>query len=155
MTFSTLKENEILSSILDQVITENQDEINALIREAGIAYARKMLKLTDDERYTAAAHYDVVVALDWDNFSRFEDEIGLGPDSWILCDEVTELPVSVLAMQVNISQVPFADLAAACHPQRRPIRPRTPRGAWPAPRPPDRIQPTHSALLIGVPGTPP
>ncbi len=37
-----------------------------------------LLKLTESERYTAASHYDVVLALDWANFSRFEDEICLG-----------------------------------------------------------------------------
>ena len=30
-----------------------------------------LLKLTETARYTAASRYDLVVALDWDNFSRF------------------------------------------------------------------------------------
>ena len=54
-----------------------------------------LLKLTDDECYTAASRYDLVFALDWDNFSRFEDEIQLGPNSWVICDETDVLPESV------------------------------------------------------------
>ncbi|MCP5128105.1 MAG: 2-oxoacid:acceptor oxidoreductase subunit alpha [Pseudomonadales bacterium] len=78
-----------------------------------------LLKLTDSERYTAAGHYDVVVALDWDNFSRFEDEIGLKPESWVLCDEGQELPAAVAAAKPHLVHLPFAELAAACHPQGR------------------------------------
>ena len=32
-----------------------------------------LIKLTESERYTAASRYDLVVALDWDNFARFGD----------------------------------------------------------------------------------
>jgi len=78
-----------------------------------------LLKLTATERYTAASRYDVVVALDWDNFSRFEDEIRLGPDSWVLCDEAAELPPGVMAAGPRIVHVPFAELAAAAHPEGR------------------------------------
>ena len=78
-----------------------------------------LLKLTDDECYTAASHYDLVVALDWDNFSRFEDEIRLGPRSWVLCDEADELPASVLAANPTVVHLPFAELASACHPEGR------------------------------------
>ena len=45
------------------------------------AESAALLKLTDKERYTAASHYDLVVDLDWDNFSRFEDEIRLSEKS--------------------------------------------------------------------------
>jgi 2-oxoglutarate ferredoxin oxidoreductase subunit alpha len=78
-----------------------------------------LIKLTPDERYTAASYYDVVVALDWDNFTRFEDEIRLGPDSWVLCDEVGELPPGVSAVGARIVRVPFNDLAADSHPDGR------------------------------------
>jgi 2-oxoglutarate ferredoxin oxidoreductase subunit alpha len=78
-----------------------------------------LLKLTPDERYTAASHYDVVVALDWDNFGRFEDEIRLGPDSWVLCDEAGELPLGVAAIGARVIRVPFTDLAADSHPDGR------------------------------------
>lgn len=78
-----------------------------------------LLKLTESERYTAASHYDVVVALDWNNFSRFEDEIGLGADSLVLCDEAGELPPAVVAAGARIVYVPFEELAASCHPDGR------------------------------------
>ena len=78
-----------------------------------------LLKLTPDERYTAASHYDAVVALDWDNFGRFEDEIRLGPDSQVLCDEAGELPAAVTAVGARVIRVPFTDLAADSHPDGR------------------------------------
>jgi 2-oxoglutarate ferredoxin oxidoreductase subunit alpha len=74
-----------------------------------------LLKLTASERYTAASHYDLVVALDWDNFSRFEDEIRLGPDSWVISEEKATLPEAVAALGANILHVNFGDLAAAAH----------------------------------------
>jgi 2-oxoglutarate ferredoxin oxidoreductase subunit alpha len=78
-----------------------------------------LLKLTEHERYTPSGHYDLVVALDWDNFSRFEDEIGLGPDSWVLCEQDSELPAAVLAIGPSVLRVPLAELAAATHPDGR------------------------------------
>jgi len=78
-----------------------------------------LLKLTESERYTAADHYDLVIALDWDNFSRFEDEIKLRSDSWVLCQEGAEIPPGVTALQPNIVQLPLADLAKASHPDGR------------------------------------
>ncbi|MCB1731982.1 MAG: 2-oxoacid:acceptor oxidoreductase subunit alpha, partial [Halieaceae bacterium] len=78
-----------------------------------------LLKLTPDERYTAASRYDLVVALDWDNFNRFEDEIRLGPDSLVLCEEGGELPASVVASGAQVIRIPFAELAAASHKEGR------------------------------------
>ncbi len=78
-----------------------------------------LLKLTENELYTAASHYDVVVALDWDNFSRFEDEIQLGPDSWVLCGQEGELPAAIVAAGPNILRVPLTELAGASHPEGR------------------------------------
>ena len=78
-----------------------------------------LLKLTEDERYTAATLYDLVVALDWDNFSRFEDEIRLGPNTWVLCDEAEEVPAAVSELQAQIVQLPMAALAKAAHPEGR------------------------------------
>ena len=74
-----------------------------------------LLKLTENERYTAASNYDVVLALDWNNFSRFEDEIQLGADSWVLCDQKGELPASIVAVAPNILRLPMAELAAEAH----------------------------------------
>jgi 2-oxoglutarate ferredoxin oxidoreductase subunit alpha len=81
--------------------------------------AAALLKLTENERYTASSYYDVVVALDWGNFSRFEDEIRIGPDSWVLCDQAGEVPAGILAAQPDILRLPLAELAAACHPEGR------------------------------------
>ena len=78
-----------------------------------------LLKLTDDECYTASSQYDLVVALDWDNFARFEDEIRLGPQSRVLCEEAGDIPAGVLAAQPGIVELPFAELASACHPEGR------------------------------------
>jgi 2-oxoglutarate ferredoxin oxidoreductase subunit alpha len=74
-----------------------------------------LLKLTESERYTASSNYDVVLALDWANFSRFEDEICLGADTWVICEPAGELPDSVLAVEPHILRVPLAELAAASH----------------------------------------
>ena len=78
-----------------------------------------LLKLTENERYTASSYYDVVVALDWGNFSRFEDEIRLGPRSWVLCDQASEVPAGILAARPDILRLPLAELAGACHPEGR------------------------------------
>ena len=78
-----------------------------------------LLKLTETERYTAAEHYHLLVALDWDNFSRFEDEIQLGPDTWVLCETGAEIPAAVLALQPHVLEVPMAELAKSAHPDGR------------------------------------
>ncbi len=74
-----------------------------------------LLKLTEDERYTAASLYDVVFALDWDNFSRFEDEIRLGPNTRVICDQSAAVPDEVLATGAEIITLPLAELAAGAH----------------------------------------
>lgn len=78
-----------------------------------------LLKLTERECYTASEHYDVLLALDWANFSRFEDEIKLGPDTWVICDQANELPDSIIALGPQILPVSLDDLAAAAHPDGR------------------------------------
>jgi len=78
-----------------------------------------LLKLTEHERYTASGHYDVVLALDWANFSRFEDEIRLGADTWVICDQADKLPESIIAIGPHILSVPLAELAATAHPDGR------------------------------------
>src|SRR5210317_563293 len=74
-----------------------------------------LLKLTDNERYTAASHYDLVVALDWDNFSRFEDEIRLSGDTWVLSEEGGAIPEAVTALEPNILPLPLEATASAAH----------------------------------------
>jgi 2-oxoglutarate ferredoxin oxidoreductase subunit alpha len=74
-----------------------------------------LLKLTDSERYTAASAYDVVVALDWDNFSRFEDEIRLGSHTRVICDKQGELPELVVASGAAVLRLPLAGMASEAH----------------------------------------
>lgn len=74
-----------------------------------------LLKLTEHERYTAAGRYDLLLALDWGNFYRFEDEVRLGPDSWIICEQDSELPPAVAALDPRVLRLPLAELAAASH----------------------------------------
>jgi 2-oxoglutarate ferredoxin oxidoreductase subunit alpha len=78
-----------------------------------------LLKLTETERYTAADHYDLVVALDWDNFFRFEDEIRLGEDSWILCEQGQTIPEPVMNLQPGILALPLEETASAAHAEGR------------------------------------
>lgn len=78
-----------------------------------------LLKLTETERYTAASQYDLVLALDWENFTRFEDEIRLGPDSWVICEEGSEIPENVAALEPRVLRLPIAKLAAEAHPDGR------------------------------------
>lgn len=78
-----------------------------------------LLKLTETERYTAASRYDLVLALDWDNFSRFEDEIQLGSDSWVICEEDADLPPAVAALEPGVVRLPIAGLAQEAHPEGR------------------------------------
>ncbi len=74
-----------------------------------------LLKLTETERYTAASHYDVLLALDWNNYARFGDEIKLTPDSRVICEEKGELPADVAELGCTVVRLPLADLAAAAH----------------------------------------
>ncbi|MEH6568556.1 MAG: 2-oxoacid:acceptor oxidoreductase subunit alpha [Halioglobus sp.] len=78
-----------------------------------------LLKLTEVENYTASAQYDVLLALDWANFSRFGDEIRIGANTWVICDEAGELPDSLGVDENHILRLPLAELAAASHPQGR------------------------------------
>ncbi|MEH6593630.1 MAG: 2-oxoacid:acceptor oxidoreductase family protein, partial [Halioglobus sp.] len=78
-----------------------------------------LLKLTEDENYTASTQYDVLLALDWANFSRFDDEIRVGANTWVICDETAELPGSIVVDETRILRMPLAELAAASHPQGR------------------------------------
>ena len=78
-----------------------------------------LLKLTEVENYTAAAQYDVLLALDWANFSRFGDEIRIGASTWVICDAADELPDGLVVDETHILRMPLAEMAAASHPQGR------------------------------------
>jgi 2-oxoglutarate ferredoxin oxidoreductase subunit alpha len=74
-----------------------------------------LLKLTADEVYTAASRYDIVLALDWDNFSRFGDEIRVGGHSLVICEEKGELPAEVAALEPTVLRLSMADAAKEAH----------------------------------------
>ena len=78
-----------------------------------------LLKLTEVENYTASDQCDVLLALDWANFSRFGDEIRVGANTWVICDETGELPDSLTVDESHILRMPLAELAAVSHPQGR------------------------------------
>lgn len=81
--------------------------------------AAALLKLGESECYTAACYYDIVVALDWVNFSRFEDEIRLTPDTLVICESEKDLPDILRRQGVRVLAVPLRELAAASHPEGR------------------------------------
>ena len=74
-----------------------------------------LLKLTETERYTAANEYDVLLAFDWNNYSRFGDEICLVPGAVVICEEKIDPPEEVLAAEPQLIRLPMAELASAAH----------------------------------------
>ncbi len=74
--------------------------------------AAALLQLTAAEHYVAASHYDVLIALDWVNFERFEDEIRISADTLVICQEGQSLPAAVTACAPRV--VPLALTALAC-----------------------------------------
>ncbi len=74
-----------------------------------------LLKLTERERYTAAERYDLLVAMDWDNYVRFEDEIRLSADTLVICEEKKPVPEAVSALTSHIVTLPFAAEARSTH----------------------------------------
>lgn len=79
--------------------------------------AASLLKLTADENYTASESFDLLVALDWLNFSRFQDEIRLAPGAIILCDSTAGMPEALAGHAVR--EIPFNALATGAHPEGR------------------------------------
>lgn len=79
--------------------------------------AAALLKFTRHEVYTAAAHYDIIVALDWANFERFQDEIVAGPNTVVVCEDSERIPASLTGLPVI--QLAFAQLASRSHPEGR------------------------------------
>ena len=78
-----------------------------------------LLKLTDSERYTPAHSYDLLLAFDWKNYTRFGDEIKLSPGALVICEEKGELPDEVQAVAPDIHRLPLAEIAARSHDEGR------------------------------------
>ena len=79
--------------------------------------AAALLKLCEGESYTAAAEYQLLVALDWLNFSRFEDEIRLADNALICCETLKGMPEELAEFEVI--ELPFASIAGEAHPDGR------------------------------------
>ncbi|MDJ0878433.1 MAG: 2-oxoacid:acceptor oxidoreductase subunit alpha [Halieaceae bacterium] len=79
--------------------------------------AAALLTLTDSEDYTAATHYDLLLALDWLNFERFEDEIRLADHAAVVCESPGDAPEFIKA--ARFQDVAFKQLAADSHPEGR------------------------------------
>ena len=78
-----------------------------------------LLTLTESERYTAAERCDLLLALDWNNFTRFGDEIRLHPGSVVLCENGDALPEGLRALSLIVLETPFTDIAARAHGEGR------------------------------------
>jgi len=74
-----------------------------------------LLTLTESERYTAAERCDLLLALDWNNFTRFGDEIKLHAGSVVLCENANELPADLRARSLELREIAFTDFAASTH----------------------------------------
>ena len=66
MTFSTLKENQIVVSILSKSFTAYDEEINQLINDARTQYVRKILNLTPNEEKWLSEHPQIKVGVPTD-----------------------------------------------------------------------------------------
>jgi 2-oxoglutarate ferredoxin oxidoreductase subunit alpha len=82
--------------------------------------AAALLSLRADEQYVPAQGFDLLLALDWNNFHRFQDEIRLQPQAVVLCAEGAALPETIPVSAVRVLPLDFAGLARAAHPQARP-----------------------------------
>lgn len=78
-----------------------------------------LLKLTESERYTAASSYQVLLAFDWNNYSRFGDEIKLAPGCIVFCEDAADVPEHVLAVTPTLICLPMKQLAEEAHPDGR------------------------------------
>jgi 2-oxoglutarate ferredoxin oxidoreductase subunit alpha len=74
-----------------------------------------LLKLCDHEQYTAADSYDLLLALDWNNFSRFGDEIVLSPGATVICQDPAGMPASLIDAAPVVAEVPIDKLATDAH----------------------------------------
>lgn len=74
--------------------------------------AAALLRLADWPVETHAGNFDVLLALDWNNFSRFAAEIQLGPSSIVMADAAAgAVPDAVTAATHNIIELPIKQIA--------------------------------------------
>jgi len=78
-----------------------------------------LLVLSSNECYTAATHYQLVLALDWINFDRFEDEIQVSSDTLVICDSNDTVPGSIVASGATVRDLSFEQLSKQAHPEGR------------------------------------
>lgn len=78
-----------------------------------------LLKLTDQERYTAADHYHLLLALDWENFARFGDEIRIDADSLVIYDSAQTPPEDIAGVGATLLPLPLGEQVSAAHPEGR------------------------------------
>lgn len=79
--------------------------------------AAALIKLCEDESYTAASEYHLLVALDWLNYSRFQDEIRLAANAVICCDTRKGMPEELAGY--DVLELPFGDIAGQAHKEGR------------------------------------
>lgn len=79
--------------------------------------AAALLTLTASEDYTAATEYNLLLALDWLNFERFEDEIRLAPDALVICESADGAPAGLAPGRFH--ELPLGQLATDSHPEGR------------------------------------
>lgn len=78
-----------------------------------------LLKLSDHERYTAADRCDLLLAMDWENFERFGDEIRLHDQSVVVCGSTKGMPASVTTLSPVVHELPLKTLAREAHDEGR------------------------------------
>ena len=77
--------------------------------------AAALLTLGADERYAPETRCDVLLALDWAGFDRFEDEIRLHGESLVLAPSGEDVPERVLRSGASVDTHDLASIAQASH----------------------------------------
>src|SRR6266567_4728206 len=76
--------------------------------------AAALVRLAQDPVECAPDHFDLLIAIDWLNASRFEAEIPLGPQSLVVGDpEGGAVPPGIAAAGARLVEIPMKALAKA------------------------------------------
>lgn len=74
--------------------------------------AAAMIRLSPRPILSHSDHYDILVAIDWENVERFAAEMPLSPNSLVICDPDTgEIPHAIASMGPRIAHLPMKKLA--------------------------------------------